>query len=138
MTAIRPGNASDLAPVARLQDASPEAARWDPADYLAHHFYVATAGNSVIGFVVFRDIAAGERELLNLAVAPEARRQGVGKALLAPLLEGFSGDVFLEVRKSNFAAQKFYNALNFQQLSVRTNYYQDPPESAIVMKYHSC
>jgi len=138
MTAIRRGGADDLAAIAAIQAASPEAAQWNPADYLAHHLLVATAGAGVVGFVVARPVADREFEILNLAVAPEFRRQGVSRELLRALFHDYHGTFFLEVRESNQAAQMCYKSLGFQLVTRRPGYYYSPPEAAIVMKFHSC
>jgi ribosomal-protein-alanine N-acetyltransferase len=138
MTAIRRGGADDLDVVAAIQQASPGAARWNVADYLEQDFLVAVEGDRLVGFLVARTLTAGEREILNLAVVPNSRRKGVARALLDRVLQGFRGSVFLEVRESNRVAQEFYKSLGFKELSRRTGYYDSPPESAIVMKFHSC
>jgi ribosomal-protein-alanine N-acetyltransferase len=138
MTAIRRGGADDLDAVAAIQEASPGAARWRVADYQEQDFRVAIEGNRIVGFLVARTLAADEREILNLAVAPDFRRKGVARALLENAYKGFGGAVFLEVRESNGVAQEFYKSLGFKELSKRTGYYGSPPESAIVMKFHSC
>ena len=136
--AIRRGTPADISAIAAILAASPEAAQWDVAGCLDLEFVVATTGSAIAGFAVWRDVAPDERELLNLAVSPDFRRKGVGRALLSAVLNGFSGSVFLEVRASNTTAQEFYKSLNFKVISVRDNYYQYPPEAAIVMKFHSC
>jgi len=135
---IRRGGPGDLAQVALIQAASPEAAQWDAADYLRYDFRVSLRGIRVAGFLVSRMVAEGETELLNLAVAPEFRRQGVARKLVESLLGESPRAVYLEVRESNRAARKFYNHMGFQEVSWRSEYYQDPPEAAIVMKFHSC
>ncbi len=132
------GNAADLGAVEAIQRASPEAAQWNVADYLGQDFRVAVVENCVAGFLVLRSVAADEREILNLAVAPGFRRNGVAKALWEACIEGFAGSIFLEVRESNSAAIKFYKSHCFQEVSRRTKYYAHPPEAAIVMKFHSC
>jgi [ribosomal protein S18]-alanine N-acetyltransferase len=108
------------------------------SDYLNDDFWVAVTGFHVVGFLAGRTLGAGEHELLNLAVAPEWRRQGIGRALVAGWLERNPGTVFLEVRPSNTAARLFYKSLGFQEISTRPEYYQNPPEAAIVLKFHSC
>jgi ribosomal-protein-alanine N-acetyltransferase len=138
MTVIRRGGPEDLAEIAAIQAASPEAPAWNAADYLQYDFLVAVCGTQVVGFLAFRTVAASEREILNLAVAPGSRRQGVARELGKSLLEGFSGSIYLEVREANQAARNLYNSLGFQELSRRTRYYSSPPEAAIVMKFHSC
>jgi ribosomal-protein-alanine N-acetyltransferase len=99
---------------------------------------VATCGIHVVGFLVGRTLLDGEHELLNLAVAPDYRRQGVGRSLICAYLEASKGAVFLEVRPSNRAARAFYKSLAFDEVSLRPGYYQNPSEPAIVMKFHSC
>jgi len=138
MAAIRPGGAEDLEAVAAIQARSPEAARWDVADYLGQGFLVAEDANQVVGFLVWRALAADEGEILNLAVVPEFRRKGVARELLEGVFRTFKGDLFLEVRESNTVAQSFYKTFGFQEVSRRKRYYDLPPETAIVMKFHSC
>jgi ribosomal-protein-alanine acetyltransferase len=124
--------------VAAIQAASPEAAQWDAAGYQRYDFRVSVCGIRVEGFLVSRTLVEGETELLNLAIAPEFRRQGVARKLVESLLAESPGVVYLEVRESNRAARKFYDHMGFQEVSSRPGYYQDPPEAAIVMKFHSC
>ena len=138
MIAIRRGGADDLEAVAAIQRSSPGAAVWKVADYLEQDFQVAIEGKNIAGFLVARTLAADEREILNLAVAPEFRRRGVARALVASAFQGFRGAVFLEVRESNKIAQEFYKSLGFKELSQRAEYYEFPTETAIVMKFHSC
>jgi len=135
---IRTGTLADLDAVAGIQAASAEAAQWKVAEYLDHGFLVAVVGNSVAGFVVSRDIASDERELLNIAVAPEFRRKGIARALWEASLRDFCGNIFLEVRESNTAASALYKSLKFNVISRRDKYYQFPAEAAIVMNFHSC
>jgi [ribosomal protein S18]-alanine N-acetyltransferase len=138
MSLIRPGAASDLADVAAIQAVSPEAARWPPEDYLGFDFRVCILDDRIAGFAISRITGPDERELLNLAVAPEFRRRGVGAGLVRSLMTGAAISVFLEVRESNHAARVFYKSLGFQEVGRRPQYYASPPESAIVMKFHSC
>jgi len=127
-----------MAQVAAIQAASPEAAQWAVSDYLEYDLRVSVYGIRVAGFLVARTLVEGETELLNLAIDPEFRRQGVARRLVESLLAESPGVVYLEVRESNWAARKFYNHMGFQEVSSRLGYYQSPPEAAIVMKFHSC
>jgi ribosomal-protein-alanine N-acetyltransferase len=138
MTAIRRGGPEDLEAVSQIQSRSPEAAQWQPVDYLAHDFRVAMAGEAVAGFVVSRRIADDEHEILNLAVAPEFRRKGIARDLLQSAIQNSGDSFYLEVRESNQGARLFYKSLGFQEISVRPRYYEKPCETAIVMKFHSC
>lgn len=138
MIIIRRGEAADLPGVSAIQAASPEASQWNPRDFLDYDFLVAVDGSRVAGFLVARRLAEDECELLNLAVNPGERRTGLGRRLIEALLSHFHGSIFLEVRESNIGAQKFYKYLGFQIVSRREQYYQKPPEAAIVLKFHSC
>jgi ribosomal-protein-alanine N-acetyltransferase len=138
MPVIRRAEAGDWEAVAAIQSASPEAAHWPVADYPRYEFTVAISGGAVAGFLVWRPLAEGECEVLNLAVAPSFRRQGIARELLKPLLRLRDNKVFLEVRESNRTARIFYKSMGFQEVSTRTLYYESPPEAAIVMKFHSC
>ena len=137
MPIIRPGEPRDLEAAAAIQEASPEAAHWDVAAYPAQHFLVAEVEGRVVGFLVARDIDREESEILNLAVVPEFRRQGIAQELLQMFLNAKKGVIFLEVRESNQAARNLYKLLGFQEVGIRSQYYDRPLESAIVMKLHS-
>ena len=137
MTIFRRGESGDLAEIAAIQAASPEATQWDVAGYLPYQILVAVSGGRIAGFLVARPADDRECDLLNLAVAPAYRRQGIGRGLVRALLESRQGAIFLEVRESNQAARSLYRSLGFQEVSVRFQYYYSPLESAIVMKFYS-
>ena len=138
MAIIRPGTADDLPGIAAVQAASPEAAQWDPADYLDHDLLVAVKEGQVAGFLVTREVGPAEREILTLAVLPTMRRRGISRLLISHVLREHPDEVYLEVRSSNLTAQKFYNSMGFKEIAVRRDYYDEPLEDAIVMKFHSC
>jgi ribosomal-protein-alanine N-acetyltransferase len=138
MPVIRRGEAEDLEVVAAIQSTSPEASHWPVADYMRYEFSVSVRAGTVAGFLVWRPLADGECELLNLVVAPEFRRQGVARQLLEPLLNRPGSEIFLEVRESNRAARNLYKSMGFREVSLRRKYYESPAETAIVMKFHSC
>jgi len=135
---IRKATETDLAAIQEIQSASLPASQWNPAEYLAYDCLVAeSVPGGLEGFLVARQIAPGEREILNLAVGPQFRRKGIGKALIEAELLPRKGVWFLEVRQSNFGAKMFYQHLGFQQVGIIGDYYRNPPESAIVMKFVS-
>jgi [ribosomal protein S18]-alanine N-acetyltransferase len=134
---IRPATAEDLLAIAAIQAASPEAAQWDPASYLDHDCRVAVAGGLVLGFLVVRQTTSGENEILNLAVDPAARRAGVARGLLGDALARARGRWFLEVRASNAAGLRLYEAAGFERAGRRPGYYREPSEEAIVMSFFS-
>ncbi len=98
---------------------------------------VAERLGEVEGYLVARAVA-GEGEILNLAVAPESRGQGLGGLLLASalerLIEAGAREVFLEVRESNVAAQALYHRRGFRPIGRRAGYYRNPVEDAIVLR----
>ena len=105
---------------------------------MPYEFTVSISDGTLAGFLVWRRLAEGECELLNVAVAPSFRRRGIARELLKPLLNLPNNQVFLEVRESNRTARTFYKSMGFQEVSVRNLYYDFPAEAAIVMKFHSC
>jgi ribosomal-protein-alanine N-acetyltransferase len=134
---IRPATAADLAGISLIQLAAPEASQWDPASYLDHACIIAEYGETVVGFLVFRETGPGEHEILNLAVHPDARRRGVARQLLNTVLAPGRGKWFLEVRAANFGAIQLYENLGFRQVARREGYYHNPCESGIVMRFDS-
>jgi ribosomal-protein-alanine N-acetyltransferase len=75
--------------------------------------------------------------VMNVAVAPAHRRQGIAKALLDRLFEVTASDerrgYTLEVRVSNEGAIKLYEAMGFVARGVRRGYYTDNREDALIM-----
>jgi ribosomal-protein-alanine N-acetyltransferase len=90
----------------------------------------------ITGFLVARRVAS-DLEILNFAVRPAARRQGVGGALLGEALQWAKAlgaqRAFLEVRISNLAALQFYERHKFQASGRRQRYYTAPIEDALVL-----
>ena len=130
---LRAGTGADLSAIERIQAASPQAAHWPPADYLQHHLTVAVLHGEVMGFAVARTLAPNEHEILNLAVDPALRGQGIGRRLLDAALATASGTIHLEVRESNAAAIAFYRKSGFYSAGRRGAYYQNPDEAGIAM-----
>ena len=88
---------------------------------------VATRGDEPIGLAAART-AANEAELLLIAVAPEARRGGVGGALLAAVVArgraAGADHLFLEVAEGNDPALGLYDTAGFVIVGRRTDYYE--------------
>lgn len=83
---------------------------------------------------------AGEAHILNVCVERGLRRRGLGRAMIVFLLERAAAAgmraAFLEVRPSNVAAVRLYQALGFEQIGVRKGYYPAAGgrEDALVFK----
>ena len=73
--------------------------------------------------------------VMNIAVEPNYRRQGVARALLEGLLDkgGRDANYTLEVRVSNHAAIALYESYGFRGVGTRKHYYADNGEDAIIM-----
>lgn len=97
----------------------------------------AEGGEAVVGVVVFW-LVHDEVHVLNVAVAPEARRRGVARALMHEAERRGAGRgariATLEVRRSNQAALELYHSLGYREVGVRPRYYAEEGEDAIVME----
>jgi ribosomal protein S18 acetylase RimI-like enzyme len=128
---VRPARQTDVDEISRIQRECHAASQWDPETYFGFDVQVAESGTEISGFIVSRRVGEQEIEVLNLAVSSRFRRQGVATTLLANLP---AADVFLEVRESNIPAKNLYSKLGFHVVGHREAYYDDPVESALVMR----
>jgi [ribosomal protein S18]-alanine N-acetyltransferase len=124
-----------------IQSACPEIAQWTMRDYARvvqgdMAGWVADEKGEAAGFVVARRVA-GDLEILNFAVRPDARMRGIGASLLGETLAWgatFQAEkAFLEVRASNLAALRFYEHNRFEVTGRRPRYYTAPIEDALVL-----
>jgi ribosomal-protein-alanine N-acetyltransferase len=108
---------------------------------LGHEFstvLLATGGSAgeVRGFAVAW-LVHDELHVLNVAVAPEARRRGVARAILdrveAQGREQGARVSMLEVRRGNTPAIALYRSLGYREVGVRPRYYAEDGEDALVM-----
>jgi len=99
-------------------------------------FLVAYSGGEIVGYGGVW-LVIDEAHVTTLAVAEEARRQGIGRKLMIELLERSkeAGMVCstLEVRAGNDPAIQLYENLGYAQTARRKGYYPDNKEDAIVM-----
>lgn len=101
--------------------------------------WICEAAGSLAGYGVMTT-GAGEAHLLNLSVAVDWQRQGLGRRLLHHFVrlarERGAGMLYLEVRPSNVAARRLYELESFHEIALRPNYYPAPDgrEHAIVMR----
>ena len=107
---------------------------WGPLE--PHEHLLAVPGTGYARWSVVP--AAGEAELLRIAVAPGARRQGLARHLLlaseAFLAATGITALFLEVRRANTSARALYEALGWRQQRVRKAYYPDGEDAVIYGK----
>lgn len=102
------------------------------------HCWIVECRGAIVGYSVVT-IAAGEAHLLNLSIAGEWQRRGLGAALLRFIVK-LAGDytasrIFLEVRPSNVAACALYSRAGFAEIGVRRGYYphHEGREDALVL-----
>lgn len=107
-------------------------------NHVSSAYTIKTSGGGkerIVAYIVYW-MAHGEAHILNIAVDPAHRRQGLARTLLEVSLERMRVhliyEVFLEVRVSNAAARGLYNAFGFKESYERKGYYGD--EDAIVMR----
>jgi ribosomal-protein-alanine N-acetyltransferase len=97
----------------------------------------AVADRGLRAYCAFQ-VVAGEMHLLNLTVAPERRRQGLGRFLLGLALDlaarRGAREAFLEVRESNEPARALYRSAGFKEAGYRRGYYREPTEDAVVLR----
>ena len=98
--------------------------------------FVAVAEGEVIAYVL-GTLIAPEGEIYRIAVRPDKRQRGIGYRLLDYSVKTERGRgleaLFLEVRSENVPARNLYRSYGFKEISVRKNYYRDPPDDAVIM-----
>ncbi len=102
-------------------------------------FYIAKRDGIPAGFIIYWDIPY-EIHLINIAVSPAYRREGIGSLLLTQMINYARSSskqiITLEVRVSNYAAIQFYKKFGFKEAYIREKYYIDNDEDAIVMELY--
>ena len=161
---VRPAEPADLPRLVEIASHAATAAQWDHAEYLKlfavdqpdaptqlatqivapnikaqrRTALVVEQSGRVVGFIVGRQVA-DEWEIENIAVTGAARRCGLGSRLVGELLDHVrrrgGKTVFLEVRESNRAARSLYEKWAFIEVGRRKEYYQNPAEDALVLKF---
>ena len=98
---------------------------------------VAVADGVVCGYVGSQSVLDGA-DMMNIAVHPDYRKQGIGYNLVDKLIDLLKAkDVIslsLEVRVSNENAINLYNKLGFEIIGKRPGYYRNPREDAYIMR----
>ena len=99
---------------------------------------VAEHGERVVGFMIY-ELHKAKLQVLNFAVAPEFRRQGVGHQMVAKLVGKLSSHrrtrIALHVRESVLAAQLFFRVQGFRATEVVREHFEDTGEDAYLMQY---
>lgn len=100
------------------------------------HYMVMRKNERVVGYIGMW-LILDEGHITNVAVEPGSRGQGIGTGLLTTMsayayIQGVRR-MTLEVRVTNYRAQQLYRRLGFEGYGIRTRYYQDNNEDALIM-----
>jgi ribosomal-protein-alanine N-acetyltransferase len=137
---MRPGDLGDVLVIERASFSMP----WSRGAFLYEieqnqvaRCWVGRQDGRIVGYICLWEVA-DELHITNVAVHPDARRQGFGRALLDSIFErarvSRSRTVLLEVRPSNAEALSLYESLGFRVVGRRRGYYYDTGEDALVME----
>ena len=98
---------------------------------------VAEENGVLLGYIGSQSVM-DEADVMNVAVDPIRRREGIAlklvEALVAALNEKDVRALLLEVRASNEPAKALYERQGFVQVGKRPNYYRNPKEDALILK----
>ena len=128
---IRPMRESDIAAVIAMERAS-YPFPWSEGIFrdclrVGYICRVIDIDDLVVGHAIL-SLGAGEAHILNVCIGEAFRNRGIGRHLLAYLLERAQAsgmaEAFLEVRPSNVAAIRLYQSMGFEQVGQRRGYYQ--------------
>lgn len=142
MIEILPMNETHVAPIAELEkicfsDPWSESSIASELSNPLSCWLVAVEGEKVAGYIGSQTVM-GETDMMNVAVHPDFRRQGVAKALILALVDALkergSHWLMLEVRQSNAPARALYAKLGFAEVGRRKNYYRNPKEDALILR----
>jgi ribosomal-protein-alanine acetyltransferase len=154
---VRAAVEADLPKLMEISAQAEMAAQWNPAEY-KKLFAAETQGDraalviekngAIVGFIVGHHLGGhqpgqqigDEWDIENIAVMSTAQRGGLGSQLLTEFLKLVHGRggraIFLEVRESNLAARALYRKWTFLETGRRKEYYENPPEDALILRFN--
>ncbi|HEU0206843.1 MAG TPA: ribosomal protein S18-alanine N-acetyltransferase [Pseudolysinimonas sp.] len=157
LPSIRRATLDDLDAIMELESSTFESDAWSRdtmrAELASPHGYYLVAeaapgegGESrhpdaaIAGYAgLLAPLGSGQADIQTIAVAPDVRRRGLGRALVVALLDESRSraarEVFLEVRADNPNARDLYSSLGFEQIAVRPRYYQPDGVDAHIMRW---
>jgi ribosomal-protein-alanine N-acetyltransferase len=97
---------------------------------------VAENDDQIDGYMVYK-LFKHRFEILNLAVHPAVRRQGIADELVSRLIRIHSDRTAIEVtiRETNLSGQLFFKSLGFKAVEILRDYFDDVDEDAYLMRY---
>ncbi len=100
---------------------------------------VAEQGERIVGFMIY-ELHRNRIHVLDFAVHPDFRRQGVGRQMIAKLVGKLSAQrrnrIALLVRETNVPAQFFFKMVGFRAVEVAREAFEDTGEDGYEMLYH--
>ncbi len=139
---VRAASVRDLKAIWEIEEAS-YATPWPKETFFVDitfngdaKYFVALLDKHIVGFIGgwFKD---GKLHIVNVATHPSSRGLGIARQLVCFLLDLARdlkmGSAFLEVRRSNAAAQKLYEGLGFSVTGLKQMYYPDNMEDGLLM-----
>ena len=139
---IREADVSDAHDIAEVERNcfpkpwSEETIRHDLMENGKARYYVAVDGGHVVGYMSVW-VLDYEGFINNVAVMPGSRRRHIASMLLEVMLDATEAEGIvshtLEVRRSNKAARRLYEKFDFKETAVRSHYYSDNGEDAVIM-----
>ena len=139
---IRKMNLGDVSAIAELEklcfsDPWSENSIASEVDNPLPYWLVAEMDGIVVGYVGSQTVLDAS-DMMNLAVSPNYRREGIGQALVNALVAHLQQNkviaLLLEVRVSNAPAIALYESLGFEQVGRRPKYYHNPREDALILR----
>ena len=133
----------DMAEVLEIEQSSFEFA-WSEEHFLEYLRQrncigmVAEHNQQIVGFMIY-ELHKSRLRILNFAVAPWARRKGVGSQMVQRLVDKLAQqrreEIEIEIRETNLAGQLFYRHHHFRATEVIREFYEDTDEDAYRMLY---
>ena len=144
MIEILPMTEADVDDVLKVEESSFHIT-WTRADFEREAkndmaiYYVARVDGNIAGYAGMWHVV-DEGQITNVAVMPEYRQMGIGSLMMEKIIEKaiekeMTG-ITLEVKISNYNAQKLYTKYGFKPEGFRKNYYKDTNEDAVIMWKH--
>ena len=139
---LRKATISDINSIMNIEKTSYEKPYWNESllKYLFNNSITDSAWifevkKKIIGFLI-EQRCKDEISILNVAIDKKYQNNGFGKKIVSQYLGilPINSIVFLEVKINNFIARKIYTSLNFKEVELRKNYYNNV-EDALIMKY---
>jgi ribosomal-protein-alanine acetyltransferase len=149
---VRAAVEADLPKLMEIAAQAETAAQWNPSEYKKlfaaesqqdRAALVVEQDGKVSGFVIGHQLGhqiGAEWEIENIAVTGPKQRGGLGSQLLTEFLkvvhERGGRAIYLEVRESNLAARALYRKWTFLETGRRKEYYENPPEDALILRFN--